>query len=73
MKLDTLAVHAGDRKRTGSFVPVTTPIYSAASFFYPHLETLDRVFGNEIPGQNYSRYGNPTTNAMEEQIAALEE
>ncbi|MBI3666777.1 MAG: PLP-dependent transferase [Acidobacteria bacterium] len=72
MKLDTLAVHAGDRKRTGSFVPVTTPIYSASSFFYPELETLDRVFGNEIPGQNYTRYGNPTSNALEEQVAALE-
>jgi cystathionine gamma-synthase/methionine-gamma-lyase len=72
MKLDTLAVHAGDRKRTGSFVPVTTPIYSASSFFYSEMETLDRVFGNEIPGQNYTRYNNPTTNALEEQIAALE-
>src|SRR5437867_5007700 len=72
MKLDTLDVHAGDRKKTGSFVPVTTPIYSASSFFYPEMETLDRVFGHEIPGQNYTRYNNPTTNAMEEQIAALE-
>ncbi len=72
MKLDTVAVHAGDRKRTGSFVPVTTPIYSASSFFYPAMETLDRVFANEIPGQNYTRYNNPTTNALEEQIAALE-
>jgi cystathionine gamma-synthase/methionine-gamma-lyase len=72
MKLDTLAVHAGDRKRAGSFVPVTTPIYSASSFFYPEMETLDRVFGNEIPGQNYTRYNNPTTNALEEQIVALE-
>ncbi len=74
MKLDTMAVHAGDRKRrgSGSFVPVTTPIYSAVSYFYDEMETLDRVFGNEIPGQNYSRYNNPTTNALEEQIAALE-
>jgi cystathionine beta-lyase/cystathionine gamma-synthase len=73
MKIETLAVHAGDRKRNGaSFVPVTTPIYSSSSFFYPDFETLDRVFGNEVPGQSYSRYNNPTTNALEEQIAALE-
>ncbi|HYM13922.1 MAG TPA: PLP-dependent aspartate aminotransferase family protein [Bryobacterales bacterium] len=72
MKPDTIAVHAGDRKKSGSFVPVTTPIHSAVSFFYPEMETLDRVFGGEIPGQNYSRYNNPTTNALEEQIAALE-
>jgi len=72
MKLDTLAVHAGDRKRTASFVPVATPIYASASFFYSEMETLDRVFGNETPGQNYARYNNPTTNALEEQIATLE-
>ena len=72
MKLDTLAVHAGDRKKTGNWVPVTTPIHTASSYFYPEMETLDRVFGGEIAGQNYSRYNNPTTNALEEQVAALE-
>ena len=72
MKLETLAVHAGDRKQADSFVPVTTPIHSAVSYFYKETETLDRVFANEIPGQNYSRYGNPTVNALEQQIAALE-
>jgi cystathionine beta-lyase/cystathionine gamma-synthase len=72
MKLDTIAVHAGDRKRTGSFVPATTPIFSASSFFYNEMDTLERVFSGEIPGQNYSRYNNPTNNALEEQVAALE-
>ncbi len=72
MELDTLAIHAGDRKKAAAFVPVTTPIYSAVSYFYPEMETLDRVFANEIPGQNYSRYNNPTSNALEEQVAALE-
>lgn len=72
MKLDTLAIHAGDRKKPGAYVPVTTPIYSASSFFYTEMETLDRVFAGEIPGQNYTRYNNPTNNALEEQVAALE-
>jgi cystathionine gamma-synthase/methionine-gamma-lyase len=72
MKLNTLAVHAGDRKKLGNFVPVTTPIYSATSFFYDSLEELDRVFADEDPGENYSRYGNPTARAFEAQVAALE-
>ena len=72
MKLDTIAIHAGDRKKPGPYVPVTTPIYSASSFYYGEMDTLDRVFGGEIPGQNYSRYNNPTNNALEEQVAALE-
>jgi len=72
MKLPTRAVHAGDRKKAGQFVPVTTPIFGAASFFYDRMEDLDRVFAGEIPGQGYSRYGNPTTAALEEQMTALE-
>ena len=71
-KIDSLAVHAGDRKPGGSWVPTTTPIYTSSSFFYPEMATLDRVFGGEIEGQNYSRYNNPTTNALEQQVAALE-
>ena len=73
MKLETLAVHAGDRKKLGDYVPVTTPIYSAASFSYERMEDLDRVFANEIPGQGYARYGNPTNAALEEQMAVLEQ
>ncbi len=72
MKLSTLAVHAGDRKKPGEYVPVTTPIYNATSFFYDRMEDLDKVFGGEKQGQSYSRYGNPSTDALEEQVAALE-
>ena len=72
MKLHTKAVHAGDRKKLGDYIPVTTPIYGATSFFYDEVAELDRVFGNEQEGQSYSRYGNPTVDALEEQIAALE-
>ncbi len=73
MKLETLAVHAGDRKKLGDYIPVTTPIFSAASFSYERIEDLDRVFADEMPGQGYARYGNPTTEALEEQMTALEE
>ena len=73
MKLETLAVHAGDRKKLGDYVPVTTPIFSAASFSYERIEDLDRVFSDEMPGQGYARYGNPTNAALEEQMAVLEQ
>ena len=43
MKLSTIAVHAGDRGKPGEFVPVTTPIYNASSYFYDSIEDLDRV------------------------------
>jgi cystathionine gamma-synthase/methionine-gamma-lyase len=72
VKLQTKAVHAGDRKKTGAHVPATTPIYTATSYFYDSMEELDRVMGREDPGYCYSRYDNPTNAALEELTAALE-
>jgi cystathionine gamma-synthase len=72
VKTHTKAVHAGDRKRSGRHIPVTTPIHTAASFFYENMEPLDRVFGREEPGFSYARYDNPSNAALEELCASLE-
>jgi cystathionine beta-lyase/cystathionine gamma-synthase len=72
LKIHTKAVHAGDRRKPGRHIPVTTPIHTASSFFYESMEQLDRVFGREEPGFSYSRYDNPSASALEELIAALE-
>lgn len=73
MNFNSKAVHAGDRKRKpGTPIPVTTPIYASASFFYDSLETIDKVFGHEVHGYAYSRYDNPTNAALEELVSVLE-
>jgi cystathionine gamma-synthase/methionine-gamma-lyase len=72
MKLHTKAVHAGDRKKPGPHVPVTTPIYTAATYLYENVETIDKIFGHEIHGYAYSRYDNPTNAALEELVTTLE-
>ncbi len=72
VNLHTRAVHAGDRKRTGSWIPITTPIHTAVSYFYDDTADLERVFANETPGPNYSRHGNPTNQALEELVTSLE-
>src|SRR5579864_8315876 len=72
MKFESKTVHAGDRKKAGSFVPVTTPIYTAASYFYDSMDQLDRVFRREEKGPSYARYDNPTTSALEELVNDLE-
>jgi cystathionine beta-lyase/cystathionine gamma-synthase len=72
VKLQTRAIHVGDRKRTGSWIPVTTPIHTATSYFYDDMADLERVFTGEMPGWNYSRHGNPTNEALEELMASLE-
>lgn len=70
--LQTKAVHSGDRKRTGSWVPVTTPIHTATSFFYDDVVDLDRSFEGTLSGPSYSRHGNPTNEALEQLLADLE-
>jgi cystathionine beta-lyase/cystathionine gamma-synthase len=72
MNIFTKAVHAGDRKKPGPAVPVTTPIYTAATYLYDETAQLDRIFGREEPGYSYSRYDNPTNGALEELVTALE-
>jgi len=72
VKLHTQAVHAGDRRKAPDSIPVTTPIYTASSFFYDTTEELDRVIGMEQAGYSYARYDNPTASALEELVTALE-
>ncbi len=72
MKIQTQAVHAGDRKKAGAHIPVTTPIYTAASYSYEQIETTDQVFAHEVPGYAYARYDNPTNHALEELLTTLE-
>jgi cystathionine beta-lyase/cystathionine gamma-synthase len=72
MDIFSKAVHAGDRKKPGIHIPSTTPIYLASSYSYESIETIDKIFGHEEHGPSYARYENPTNNALEEQITALE-
>ena len=34
MKIESKAVHVGDRKKPGDSIPSSTPIYTASTFFY---------------------------------------
>jgi cystathionine beta-lyase/cystathionine gamma-synthase len=76
MKIETKVVHAGDRRKNpdtpGAFVPSSTPIYTATTYLYEDTAKLDRVLGREEPGFCYGRYDNPTRNALEELLTALE-
>ena len=76
MKIDSKVVHSGERKKNpntpGAFIPVATPIYTAASYIYESTAKLDRVLGKEEEGFCYARYDNPTSAALEELITDLE-
>jgi cystathionine gamma-synthase/methionine-gamma-lyase len=66
------AVHAGERPPHPDFIPTATPIYATSSFSYEDAASLDPIFGHEREGFVYSRYGNPTTEALETVLADLE-
>jgi len=72
MKIESQAVHTGERKPLGRYIPVTIPIYTAASYVYQDIEELDRVFGLEQEGESYARYSNPNSSALEELLTQLE-
>jgi len=72
MKIQTKAVHAGDRKRPQQQIPVSTPVHFAASWICADQAEQDRIFAHEQHGYAYSRYANPTNDALEELVAALE-
>lgn len=61
--LRTKAVHAGVYKDS-SYNSVTTPIYPTSTFYFDAL--------GKNKGYDYTRSGNPTRSALEENIAALE-
>ena len=52
----TRAVHAGERVRRDAFVPMSTPIYSSATFLYDTLEEIDAISAGARPGFTYSRH-----------------
>jgi cystathionine gamma-synthase/methionine-gamma-lyase len=70
--LQTRAVHTAERKRGLTGIPVTTPIYTAATYVYEDIAELDQVFGHEKEGESYQRYSNPTNRALEEVLTDLE-
>lgn len=72
MKIESKTVHWGDRRKSAAFVPVTTPIYTAASYVYESMDQLDRIFDLQEQGPSYARYDNPTRSALEEIMRELE-
>jgi cystathionine beta-lyase/cystathionine gamma-synthase len=70
--LSTRAVHAGERVKSGEFLPMSTPIYSSATFLHEHLADIDAIGSGERSGFTYTRHDNPTNAALEQAVASLE-
>jgi len=69
----TKLVHSGERQKHSDAQPVANPIYASATFTYESMSEIDKVFAGEKQGYIYTRYGNPTVNALEEAVRVIEE
>ena len=56
----------------GNGEPHVLPIYQSTTFRYDSAEQVAKLFDLEEPGHMYSRISNPTVEALENKIAALE-
>jgi len=66
----TRAVRAGQRRSNEG--EQSEPIYTTSSFVFDSAEQAAARFSGEQPGNVYSRFTNPTVNAFERKLAALE-
>ena len=67
---NTKLIHAGEIN--DQFGSATVPIYQTSTFSFKSAEEGAKCFAGESDGYIYTRIGNPTINALERQIATLE-
>ena len=70
LKPDTTCIHAGYEPKNGE--PRVVPIAQSTTYTYDSAETMGKLFDLEADGFFYTRLANPTLDAVEKKIAALE-
>ncbi|KRQ04454.1 O-acetylhomoserine (thiol)-lyase [Bradyrhizobium sp. USDA 4503] len=70
--VETLALHGGSYRSDPATGAVAVPIYQTTSFQFENTDHASRLFALEAIGQIYTRIKNPTADAFEERLAALE-
>jgi O-acetylhomoserine (thiol)-lyase len=68
----TTTILHSDRRQTVEHGAVHKPLHVSVAYTYSDPEALVRVFQGEESGYVYGRQGNPTTNALETKITAME-
>jgi O-acetylhomoserine/O-acetylserine sulfhydrylase-like pyridoxal-dependent enzyme len=70
--IDTLVLHGGAYRTDPATGATAVPIYQSTSFNLCTTEHADRLVNFEEVGFVYTRLGNPTQDALEERLAAIE-
>jgi cystathionine gamma-synthase len=68
----TLSVHAGEaRQKPGD--SITDPIFCASTYSFSDTQSVIDFIEQELPREEYGRYGNPSEKVIESKLAALDE
>lgn len=71
MKLETMAVHAG-YSPDETTKAVAVPMYQTTSYAFDSAQHGADLFDLKVPGNIYTRIMNPTTDVLEQRVAAME-
>ncbi|MEG6593794.1 PLP-dependent transferase, partial [Desulfovibrio sp. 1188_IL3213] len=72
LRFETLQVHAGQEKPDSASGARAVPIYQTTSYVFNDCAHAEARFNLTDPGNIYSRLTNPTQDALEQRVAALE-
>ncbi len=67
---ETKLVHGGTMR--SGFNETSEALYLSSGYAYPDSTHAEKLFANEIPGHNYSRFANPTVDMFQDRVALLE-
>ncbi|MEH6466035.1 MAG: aminotransferase class I/II-fold pyridoxal phosphate-dependent enzyme [Porticoccus sp.] len=71
MKLESLALHHG-YKSESTTKAAAVPIYQTTSYTFDDTQHGADLFDLKVPGNIYTRIMNPTTDVLEQRVAAME-
>jgi len=69
---ETIVIHGGDYRNDPTTKAVAVPIYRTTSYQFDSTEHAANLFGLKEFGNIYTRIMNPTNDALEKRVAALE-
>jgi len=67
---ETLCIHSGYAPKNGE--PRILPIFQSTTYKYDDADEVGKLFDLEAEGHMYSRISNPTVDAFEKKVAAME-
>ena len=69
---ETIVLHGGEYRSDPATTAVAVPIYRTTSYEFKNTETAANLFALKEFGNIYTRIMNPTCDALEKRVAALE-